>query len=307
VVCGVGFGATATYESQHERLLASGFRALSPLAIPMVMPNALAALVSMRFDCQAPVHTISAACASGATAIGEGVELIRRGAADLVIAGGADSMITYNAMCSFLKLDVMSNNVDEPELSSRPFDRDRDGFVMAEGAGFMVLESVREAMARGHTVLGHIAGYASNADAHHLVAPAPNGEGALRCMALALQDAGVRADVISHVNAHGTSTQANDLAEGIALEQLFAGNVPPVTATKGATGHMIGGSGAAEAIVSLWSLRNALVPPVSGLRTLDPQLSIDAVMREPRKIEPLPALTSSFGFGGANAALVITT
>ena len=192
VVCGVGLGATATYEAQHANLLTGGLRDLNPLTIPFVMPSAAAALLSLRFGFQGPCLTVSTACASGTTAIGEGVELLRRGAADLVLAGGVDSMVTYNALCSFLRLDVMTRTVDEPELASRPFDVDRDGFLMAEGAGFVVLKR-RADLAADEPVLGCVVGYGASSDAHHLVAPAVGGAGALRAMSAALADAGIGA------------------------------------------------------------------------------------------------------------------
>ena len=191
-------------------------------------------------------------------------------------------------------------------LASRPFDVDRDGFVMAEGAGFVVLEREADARAQRKEILGVVCGYGTNSDAHHLVAPSPGGEGALRCMRLALSDAGLSPSDIGHVNAHGTATQLNDLAEGEALTCLFGDSCPPVTAVKGATGHMIGGSGAVEAIVSVLSLRHGEVPPIAGLRELDRRIAIDAVIAEPRAVPPAPALSNSFGFGGANAALVLS-
>jgi 3-oxoacyl-[acyl-carrier-protein] synthase II len=306
VVCGVGFGATTTYEAQHERLLTHGLRGLSPLVIPIVMPSSVAAHLSLRFECRGPTVTVSTACASGANAIGEAVEMLRRGRADVVIAGGVDAMVTYNALCSFLRLDVMSRCVASPELASRPFDIDRDGFVMGEGAGFVVLEREPDARAQGRSILGYVAGYGTNADAHHLVAPSVGGEGALRCMRLALDDAGLSPADIGHVNAHGTATQANDVAEARALLALFGPTTPPVTAVKGATGHMIGGSGAVEAIVSLLSIRHGEIPPVAGLRHLDPEITIDAVTGAPRALPASPVLSNSFGFGGANAVLVLS-
>ena len=305
VVCGVGLGATATYEEQHARLIAGGLRALGPLTIPLVMPSSVAAHLSLRFDARGPSVTVSAACASGAAAIAEGVELLRRDAADLVLAGGVDSMVTYNAMCSFMRLDVMSRHVEEPEVASRPFDVDRDGFVMGEGAGFVVLMRCEDAAASGLAVLGTVMGHASNADAHHLVAPSPGGAGALACMRLALADAGLGASDVGHVNAHGTSTRLNDLAEAEAITALFGAGTPPVTAVKGATGHLIGGSGAAEAIVALLSLRCGQVPPVTGLRRVDPDVHVDVVQGAPRPDAGLYALSSSFGFGGANTVLVL--
>jgi 3-oxoacyl-[acyl-carrier-protein] synthase II len=305
VVCGVGLGAASTYEEQASRLLGQGVRGLSPLTIPMVMPSSVAAHLSLRFGFGGPCLTVSAACASGAAAIGEGVELLRRGAADVVLAGGVDSLVGYGAMCCFMRLDAMSRNVGCPDLASRPFDADRDGFVMGEGAGFVVLQRLEDISASGPEPLGLVLGHASSADAHHLVAPSPDGEGAVRCMALALADAGVQPRDLAHVNAHGTSTVLNDRAEAAALAALFGGACPPVTAVKGSTGHMIAGSGAVEAIVSLISLRHRVVPPVAGLRTVDPDFDLDVVQDTPREGPPGYALSNSFGFGGANTALVL--
>src|SRR5574337_127424 len=305
VVCGVGLGAPAFQEEQYARLTNAGALGISPLAIPTMMPSASAALLSLRFGFTGPCLTVAAACASGATAIAEGVELIRRGAADLVLAGGADAMVAYSALAGFLRLDVMSRASDETERGARPFDARRDGFVMGEGAGFVVLRRGRDAPASGQPLHGWVLGQASNADAHHLVAPRPGGEGALACMRAALDDAGVRAAAISHVNAHGTATIQGDLAEALALRALFGGRGPPVTAIKGCTGHLIAGSGAVEAIVTLRSLREGAVPPVAGLRTVDPAFEIDLVRDEPRTIARGPALSSAFGFGGMNTVLVL--
>jgi 3-oxoacyl-[acyl-carrier-protein] synthase II len=305
VVCGIGLGAAATYEEQVSRLLGQGVRGVSPLTIPMVMPSSVAAHLSLRFGFEGPCVTVSAACASGAAAIGEGVELLRRGAADLVLAGGVDSLVNYGAMCCFMRLDAMSRNVSRPELASRPFDADRDGFVMGEGAGFAVLQRPEDVCAPGPKPLGLVLGHASTADAHHLVAPSPDGEGAVRCMELALADARVQPRDLAHVNAHGTSTVLNDRAEAAALTALFGESRPPVMAIKGSTGHMIAGSGAVEAIVSLISLRHRLIPPVAGLRTVDPDFGLDIVQGTPREGSPGYALSNSFGFGGANTALVL--
>jgi 3-oxoacyl-[acyl-carrier-protein] synthase II len=305
VVCGIGLGAAATYEEQVSRLLERGAQGVSPLTIPMVMPSSVAAHLSLRFGFEGPCLTVSAACASGAAAIGEGVELLRRGAADMVLAGGVDSLVGYGAMCCFMRLDAMSRNVSCPELASRPFDTDRDGFVMGEGAGFVVLQRLEDLRASGPEPLGLVIGHASSADAHHLVAPSPDGEGAFRCMALALADAGVQPLDVAHVNAHGTSTVLNDRAEAAALAAVFDGSCPPVMAVKGSTGHMIAGSAAVEAIMSLVALRHRLVPPVAGLRTVDPDCDLDVVQGTPRPAPPGYALSNSFGFGGANTALVL--
>lgn len=304
VACGVGFPGAATYEAQLTGLLAGGLRGMSPLTIPMIMPSSVSAQLAQRFDFRGPCVTVSAACASGAAAIAEGVELLRRGAADLVLAGGVDSLVGYSTMCGFLRLDAMSRHVSSPELASRPFDVDRDGFVMGEGAGFVVLTRLEDA-APG-TSLGLVRGHASTADAYHLVAPDPDGAGALRCMTLALVDAGITPADVVHVNAHGTSTILNDRTEAAALAAVFGDDCPPVTSVKGATGHMIAGSGAVEAIVTLMSIVERMVPPVAGLRAVDPTIRLDVVQGRPREIPDGMALSSSFGFGGANTVLVMS-
>ena len=305
VVCGVGLGAAAIQEEQYARLLEHGLKGISPLAIPTMMPSALTALLSLRFGFTGACLTVSTACASGATAIAHGVELLRCHAADLVLAGGADSLLTFSALAGFVKLDVMSRQIDCPELASRPFDQDRDGFVMGEGAGFVVLQRAADAAAGGRQALGHVLGHASTADAFNLVAPCPDGKGALACMRAALADASVTVAELSHVNAHGTSTVPGDLSEAFALATLAPHASLPVTAVKGTTGHLIAGSGAVEAIVTLRSLQTRLVPPVSGLRQIDSTIDLDVVRGEPRTIASGPALSNSFGFGGMNTALVL--
>jgi 3-oxoacyl-[acyl-carrier-protein] synthase II len=270
----------------------------------MVMPNSVTAHLSIRFGFRGPCHTVSAACASGAVAVGEGMELLRRGAADLVLAGGVDAMVTYNAVCSFLRLDAMSRHAEEPQLASRPFDVGRDGFVLAEGAGFVVMQRPPDAQAANRPILGLVVGYGANSDAHHLVAPSPGGDGAFACMTLALEDAGARPSDVVHVNAHGTSTPLNDAAEAQALARRFPDS-PPVSAVKGTTGHMIGGSGTVEVIVTIASLTHRIAPPVAGLRHIDPLCPIDAVRDAPRPLRDGLAISNSFGFGGSNACLVV--
>jgi len=305
VVCGVGLGAAAIQEQQHGRLLEHGLKGISPLAIPTMMPSALTALLSLRFGFTGPCLTVSTACASGASAIAHGVELLRCGAADLVLAGGADSLLTYSALAGFVRLDVMSRQVECPEMASRPFDENRDGFVMGEGAGFVVLQRAADAASEGRHIVGYVLGQASTADAFNLVAPCPDGRGALACMRGALENAGVTVDDLSHVNAHGTSTVPGDLSEALALSSLADGARLPITGVKGTTGHLIAGSGAVEAIVTLRSLQTCLVPPVAGLRQIDRQIDLDVVRNAPRAIGSGPALSNSFGFGGMNTALVL--
>jgi 3-oxoacyl-[acyl-carrier-protein] synthase II len=304
VVCGVGLGANGYHERQHEELLANGLRRLNPLTIPVVMPSSPAALLSLQLGFRGPVLTLSTACASGANAIGEGAALLRRGAADLVLAGGVDALLTYSVVCSFLRLDALTRTVADPELASRPFDADRDGFLLAEGAGFVVLRRLSD-VPDPEDVLGTVAGYGTCADAHHLVAPDPDGNGALRCMQLALADARLGPADVQHVNAHGTSTAAGDRAEALAISELFPGGGPPVTAVKGTTGHAIGGSGAIEAIMTLYAVRARTAPPVAGTRRVDPELDVDVVVGRPRPLHAGYGLSNSFGFGGVNACLVL--
>jgi 3-oxoacyl-[acyl-carrier-protein] synthase II len=302
VVCGIGYGAADIVEKTNRTLAATGTRGLSPLAIPLSMINSVAAHLAMRYGFTGRCLTVSSACASGADAIGYGAELVRHGEADLVLAGGADALLARVAFESFLRTGALSRTAD-PALACRPFDRDRDGFVLAEGAGFVVLKRLRRGGDDG--VLGRIAGYAANCDAHHIVAPRDDGLMAARCAEAALADARVAPSLIGHVNAHGTSTVLNDRAEARALTTLFSGDPPPATAVKSVTGHMIGGSGAVEAIVTLLSLRDSMVPPVAGLRQPDPDLGLDLVVGAPRAVGGQYAISNSFGFGGHNTVLVL--
>ena len=303
LVCGVGYGAAVSLEQLHRGVLTDGIRGLTPFGIPLNMANSAAAQLALRYGFRGPCLTVSTACASGADAIGTGVELLRRDAADLVLAGGVDAAIAITTVLSFFRMGALTDNTD-PSLASRPFDRDRDGFVLGEGAGFVVLQRLAD-VAAGEPVLGLVAGYGAGCDAHHIVAPRPDGTAARRSAERALADAGIGPADIGHINAHGTSTPAGDLAESKAMAELFGGTPPPVTAVKGITGHMIGGSGAVEAIVALLSLRHGLVPPVAGYRTADPEIDLDVVADQPRPIGSRYALSNSFGFGGHNAVLVL--
>jgi 3-oxoacyl-[acyl-carrier-protein] synthase II len=305
VVIGSGVGGIATLEDQIAVRVTRGPQRVSPLLIPMMMSNATAGLVAMRHGFQGTAMSVATACASGTNSIGVGLDLIRAGRADVVVAGGTEASITPTAIAAFSRMGALSRRNDDPAAASRPFDRDRDGFVMGEGAGIVILESAAHAAARGATVLGELAGYGSTADAHHITAPREDGLGAVACMVEALADAGIAPDQVAHVNAHGTSTPRNDEAEAAALVKLFGAGGPPVTSTKGVTGHLVGAAGAVEAIVALWSARQGLVPPVANLHDPDVDPGADLVRGEPRSIAAGPALTNSFGFGGHNAALVL--
>ncbi len=301
VLIGTGVGGLNTLEEQivlhHEK----GPRRVSPFLVPMMMGNAGAAAVSMRYGFCGPCETTVTACAAGAQALGNAQRLVESGRCDVVIAGGSEAAMTTVGMVAFRNMTALSN-VD----MSRPFDRDRDGFVMAEGAAVFVLEELERARARGAQVLGVLAGSASTADAHHITAPAPGGRGAIRCMEMALADAELEPSAVAHVNAHGTSTPLNDAAEAHAIAAVFGDPGPPVTSTKGVTGHLLGAAGPVELAAVLLSMQHRLIPPTAGFTTQDPELpTLDLVVGGPREWDPGPVVSNSFGFGGHNATLVV--
>jgi len=306
VIVGTGIGGIGTTIEQGKRHVAG--RPTNPLVIPMVMPNAAAALLAMQLGWTGPSLAIATACASGAHAIGEASRLVRHGEADVVLAGGAEAPVHPFVVKAFADLTALSTRNDEPALASRPFDQARDGFVIGEGACFCILESEAHAFARGATVLGRIEGYARNADAYHLVMPEPSGRGAASCIEQALTDAGMSPADIAWVSAHGTSTPYNDAAEATALERVFGTRQPPVTATKGVCGHLIGAAGALQVVAAVASLADGWVAPIANLDDPDPAFGtrIDLVRDAPRSMVPGPVLTSAFAFGGHNAALVVS-
>ncbi|MCU1358154.1 MAG: 3-oxoacyl-ACP synthase [Acidimicrobiales bacterium] len=305
VVIGTGVGGITSLEDQIAVRVERGPARVSPLLIPMMMANAAAGLVALRHGFSGPSFCVSTACASGANSIGEGVELIRSGRVDVVVAGGAEASITPTAMAAFARMGALSRRVDDPATASRPFDRGRDGFVMGEGAGILVLESADHAERRGARPLGRVAGHAATCDAHHITAPDPDGNAAVACMQLALDDAGVAPGAVGHVNAHGTSTPLNDAAEAAALAKVFGSAGPAVTSTKGVTGHLVGAAGAVEAVLALAAATTGTVAPVANLVDPDVDPTVDLVIGVPRQIGPAPVLSNSFGFGGHNASLVL--
>jgi 3-oxoacyl-[acyl-carrier-protein] synthase II len=305
VVGGTGVGGLITLEAQVTQYAEKGAERVSPFLVPMMMTNATGGLISIQFGWTGPSFTVTTACAAGANAIGEAGRLIREGSADVVLAGGFESSITPTAISAFARMGALSGRNDDPRRASRPFDAGRDGFVMGEGAAFLVLEEYDRAVARGATILGELLGYGRNCDAHHITAPSPGGAGAVACMALALEDAGLDPSAVNHVNAHGTSTPLNDAAESEAVAKVFGGSPPPITSTKGVTGHTIGAAGAVEAVASLLALRHGQVPPVANYETPDPEITADVVHGEARAIGEGVALSNSFGFGGHNASLVL--
>ncbi len=299
---GTGIGGISTLEAQIEVRLEKGERRVSPFLVPMMMPNAAPAAVSMRYGWQGPCEATVTACAAGTHAIGNAARMVADGRCDVVMAGGAEAPFTPTAVAGFANMTALSNSG-----VSRPFDANRDGFVMAEGCGILVLEEWNMALERGATILGELMGSASTADAHHITAPSPGGVGAVTCMQIAMQDAGISPSDVAHINAHGTSTDKNDAAEAEAIAKVFGTDGGPlVTSTKGVTGHALGGAGAIEAVAVLLAMQHKSVPPTMGLIEPDPELpSINLVRDEPAPWTPGPSLSNSFGFGGHNGTIVI--
>jgi 3-oxoacyl-[acyl-carrier-protein] synthase II len=281
------------------------------IAVPMIMPNSTAARIAIRYALQGPCLTVNAACASGATAIGEAMLAIRAGRIDRAVTGGLDALLTPFFMAAFARLGALSRRNEAPSEASRPFDRDRDGFVMAEGAAFLVLERLEDAASRGVPIYGEISGYAVTTDAGHIVKPLDDGVMVTRCIQAALGDADLPPSMVGHLNTHGSSTVINDRAEAAAIRSCFGHGTPPVAATKGVTGYLLGAGGAFEAALGLLCARDGLVPPIANFTaasgTPDPDAAgLDIVHGRPRQIAPAPALSTSIGFGGHNAALVLT-
>jgi 3-oxoacyl-[acyl-carrier-protein] synthase II len=306
VIIATGVGGLHTLEENQRLYSEKGPSRVSPFFVPMMMPNATAGVVAMQLGWTGPNLCVATACAAGAHAIGEGVRLIRDGTADVVMAGGTEAAVTPLTIAAFARMGALSSRNDAPERASRPFDAERDGFVIGEGAGCVVLEPLERARARGAPVYGEVAGYGRNADAYHITAPSPGGAGAAVCMQLALDDAAIEPSAIGHVNAHGTSTPLNDAAEAEAIRKVFGDAPPVVTSTKGVTGHLIGAAGAVEAVAALLSVRDGIVPPTANLERVGDDIELDVVAGTPREIGAKPAISNSFGFGGHNASLVLT-
>ncbi|MEV7602987.1 beta-ketoacyl-[acyl-carrier-protein] synthase family protein [Kitasatospora sp. NPDC089797] len=306
IVVGNAVGGRTT--SDRESLLYAGHGPLrvSPLMPLVTMPNAAAAQIAMRLAWTGPALTIATTCASGADAIGHGALLLESGRADVVIAGGCEATLTPVTLAAFGNLGAHSQRNDAPERACRPFDTDRDGFVMGEGAGFLVLERAADARARGRTPYALLAGYGSSADAYHLSNPRPDGAGAVAAMRAALADADLTPADIAHVNAHGTATVHNDRAEAAALATVFGPHGVPVTSTKGAIGHLIGAAGAVELIAAIQAMNTRLVPPTANHENTEEGLDLDVVHTAPRPVRAGAALSNSFGFGGHNSTLVVT-
>jgi 3-oxoacyl-[acyl-carrier-protein] synthase II len=306
-VLGTGIGGIATIENNHDTLRDTGPGAVSPLAVPLMMSNAGSAALSLRHGLRGPVFSVVSACAAGSHAIGTAVRMIQHGEAEAVVTGGAEAPLTPLSRAAFAKMNALSASG-----ISRPFDARRDGFVMGEGAGVLVLENGDAARARGARILGTVRGYGSTGDAHHITAPQKEGRGGARAMTIALQDAGLTPEDVDYVNAHGTSTQLNDRAETLALKLALGERAReiPVSSTKSATGHLLGAAGAVEAIATILALRDRIAPPTIGWEEPDEGLDLDYVPGTARPLalsngKPAVALSNSFGFGGHNATLCL--
>jgi 3-oxoacyl-[acyl-carrier-protein] synthase II len=302
VVVGTGIGGAVTLLDQDDLLESGGLRKVSPLTVPMLMPNGPAAWVGIEYQARGGVHAPVSACASGAEALAWALNLLRSGKVDVVLAGGAEACITGITVAGFVQARTLSQRNDEPERASRPFDVERDGFVLGEGAGVMVLERAEFAAARGAKVYGRLAGAGLTADAYHITGPEPEGVGQSRAIAAAVQDAGLKPSDIGHVNCHATSTVAGDVGETRAVRKAL-GDHPILTAPKSSMGHLVGAAGAVESIFTLLSVKEGIIPATLNLEKLDPGVELDVVSGEPRKVDLTAAVCDSFGFGGHNAAV----
>lgn len=307
VYVGSGIGGLLTWEEQHSILLEKGPKRVSPFFIPMMIANMASGQISMVTGAKGPNSTAVTACATGTHSIGDSFRIIRNGEADVMICGGAEATISPMGMAGFCALRAMSTRNDEPEKASRPFDAERDGFVMGEGSGIMVLESLEHALKRGARIYAEVVGYGMSADAHHMTDPAPGGEGAARCMVKAIQSAGLKPEDVNYINAHGTSTGAGDKAETAAVKTVFgehAYNVP-MSSTKSMTGHLLGAAGGVEAVIIALTIQNGMLPPTINLENPDPDCDLDYVPNTPRQADVKVAMSNSFGFGGHNATIIL--
>ena len=306
VFIGSGIGGFATIEREHSALLEGGPRRISPFFIPASIINLASGQVSIRFGAKGPNLATCTACSASAHALGESFEIIKRGDADAMIAGGSEAAITPMSVGGFASLRALSTRNDDPARASRPFDRDRDGFIIGEGAGVLILEELEHARARGARIYAEMVGYGVSADAYHITAPSEDGDGAVRAMAMALRKAGVQPSAVDYINAHGTSTPYNDKLETMAIKRCFGEHARRVaiSSTKSMTGHLLGGAGGLEAGISALAVHHQVVPPTINLDHPDPDCDLDYVPHVKRQMPITHALSNSFGFGGTNAALL---
>jgi 3-oxoacyl-[acyl-carrier-protein] synthase II len=304
-IVGSGIGGIGTMEEQHAILLERGPSRVTPFLVPMMIVDLAAGHISIRYGLKGINYAPVSACATGSHAIGEAAEVIRRGDADVVVAGGFDAGMTPLGVAGFAAARALSTRNDDPTAASRPWDSGRDGFVIAEGGGLLVLEDWDSAVARGAHIRAEVLGYGATADAYHITAPAPDGNGAIRAMKQALAQAGLDPSAIDYINAHGTSTEVGDLAETNAIKSVFGERAPLVSSTKSMMGHMLGGAGAAEAAVCVLAMENGLVPPTINLTDPDPACDLDYVPNVAREVDLKVTMSNSFGFGGHNATLIL--
>ena len=308
VIVGSGIGGMETFEEQHSNLIQKGHRRVSPFFIPMMISDMAAGQVSITFGLKGPNFGTVSACASGANAIGEALRLLRAGDADIMLCGGAEAAITPMAVAGFGNMRALSTRNDDPQHASRPFDVGRDGFVIGEGAGMLVLETEAHAKARGAQPICELAGYGASGDAYHMTSPCLDGDGAARAMKRALADAGLALDEVGYINAHGTSTPAGDPIEVTAVKTVFADHARRLLmgSTKSMTGHLLGAAGGLEAVVCALALQRGVVPPTINLETPDSQCDLDLVPNTARNVKLKAVMSNSFGFGGHNVSLVMT-
>ncbi len=307
VIVGAGMGGLPAIERCNQIINTKGPRKITPFFIPMTIINLIAGQISMRFGAKGPNSAISTACASGTHSIGDSFKLIREGSADAMICGGAEAVITPLGITGFASMKALSTRNNEPEKASRPFDKERDGFVMGEGSGIVVLEELELALQRGARIYAEVIGYGLNSDAYHITSPAPNGEGASKCMKSALRDAGIRYEEVDYINAHGTSTKYGDEIETTAIKNVFERHAYQlcISSTKSMIGHLLGASGGVEAAICALSIFNKIVPPTLNLDNPDPECDLDYVPNKARSMDINIAMSNSFGFGGTNACIII--
>jgi 3-oxoacyl-[acyl-carrier-protein] synthase II len=308
VMIGTGIGGIGSLLEQVEVMRERGPDRVSPFLVPMMISDSAPGMLAIRFGARGPNMALATACASGNNAIGEALEIIRRGAADAMIAGGSEAALVPVAMAGMNVMTALSTRNDDPHTASRPFDKDRDGFLMGEGAGMLILESLEHAQGRGANILCELTGYGTTDDAHHISAPAENGAGAAIAMRLALENANLELGEVGYINAHGTSTPLNDKSETAAIKTVFgeqAYNIP-ISSTKSMTGHLLGASGALEAVFCILAIREEILPATINYQTFDPECDLDYVPNQPRKASPKHVMSNSFGFGGHNATLIFS-
>lgn len=307
VVTGNGIGGLNTIETYHRVYLERGSRKITPFFIPMVISNMSAGHVSIIFGAKGPNLSFTTACAAGTHAVGEAFRMIAGGACDLAITGGSEATVCPLAVGGFSSMKALSRRNDEPQKASRPFDRERDGFVISEGGGMLILEELEHARARGAEIYAEVIGYGLTGDAYHMAAPPDNGEGAARCMQMAIDDAGISPAEVDYINAHGTSTPLNDLCETRAIKTVFKEHAQKlaISSTKSMTGHMLGGAGGIEAVFTALAIKREIIPPTINLENPDPECDLDYVPNTARKARISTALSNSFGFGGTNAVLAM--